>query len=105
MITLLDGLKILRDKNYLGVYVTSDSLLVVQTVTKPHEDFGYLGTIVAEIGELIKGPVVSNLSHIRQSANEVTHSLAKFSILSHTPLFWVSGEFPFWLDKLVSGDL
>ncbi|XP_073270345.1 uncharacterized protein [Primulina huaijiensis] len=105
LIALYEALKTLYDKNCQGVHVTSDFLLAVLAVNKPHEDFGYMGTIATEIGELTKGPMVSHLFHIKRSANVVAHALTKFSISSPTPLFWVSGDFLFWLDKLVTDDL
>ncbi|XP_073282893.1 uncharacterized protein [Primulina huaijiensis] len=86
LIALHEGLKILGDRNYQGVYVASNSLLTVQAVTKLYEDFGYMGTIAAETGELMKGPMVSHLYHIKRSANTVAHVLAKFYVSSLTPI-------------------
>ncbi|XP_073030875.1 ras-related protein RABA1d-like [Primulina eburnea] len=85
--------------------ITSDSLIAVQAVTSPTEDFGYTGAFATKIRNLLATHAHLKLEHLLHTANGVAHSLAYFAISSSSSFVWICGEFPVWLVKFVIEDL
>ncbi|XP_073121074.1 uncharacterized protein [Henckelia pumila] len=105
LLSIKAGMEFLREKDLHQVLIVSHSLLAVQAVTSPKEDLSYVGLCVANIKKSITELGNISLFHARRSANEVAHSLTKFSWSSPTPFCWVFGNFSSWLIKLVNSDL
>ncbi|XP_073057086.1 uncharacterized protein [Primulina eburnea] len=100
-----EGIKLLYDKHFHDVQVTTDSLLAVQAVTTSQDDISYVGLRASVIKDLVQEPVVSNFFYENKLANHVAHSIALFSSCSHSSFVWKNGEFPLWLVNLVTLDL
>ncbi|XP_075473359.1 uncharacterized protein LOC142504368 [Primulina tabacum] len=87
------GLIVARQHNIQIHHITSDSLLAVQTVTRPEEDLSYAGSIAADISILMEALESPHLTHVRRSANRVAHSVAAFAF--HPPLSLFGSMDPF----------
>ncbi|XP_073120906.1 uncharacterized protein [Henckelia pumila] len=104
LLAIREGIKVARLRGFHQIQVFSDSLLEVQAVTEPLSDLNYAGSCALEIESLCSSFNSISFSHARRTANEVSHSLAKFALFSPTPFLWVSGSFPLGLDELVTHD-
>ncbi|XP_073014553.1 uncharacterized protein [Primulina eburnea] len=105
IIAIEEGFQITTTHHLRINQITSDSLMAVQAVTSPTEDFGYTGDFATKTRKLLATHGHLKLEHVLRTANGVAHSLASFAISSPSPFVWLCGEFPLWLVKLVIKDL
>ncbi|XP_073121176.1 uncharacterized protein [Henckelia pumila] len=105
LLAIEEGLRISKEIGLKIDQVFFDSLMAVQVVTKPEEDFSYIGAVAASVKKLLDLNRNSRIMHNCGSANLVAHSLAHFSFSFLYPSLWVNGNFPFWLVNLVIQDL
>ncbi|XP_073017925.1 uncharacterized protein [Primulina eburnea] len=105
MVAIREGLRVIQERELKIHEITTDSLLAVQAVANPAEDFSYIGAIALDIKRLLDGQHKIILTHVRRSANAVAHKLASFAISSQAPYLWGPGNFPVWLVDLVMNDL
>ncbi|XP_073042029.1 uncharacterized protein [Primulina eburnea] len=105
LVAIQEGLRVIQEQNLTIHDITTDSLLAVQAVTNPEEDFSYTGAIAMDINRSLLGQQKISLRHVRRSANVVAHTLASFAISSQSPFVWDHGSFPIWLVDLVINDL
>ncbi|XP_073119950.1 uncharacterized protein [Henckelia pumila] len=101
LLAIKEGLKLSSERNVDVKIVCSDSLLAVQAVINPEEDFSYNGAIASEIKNFLMRGNNVKIVHIRRSQNLVAHNLASFAISSQDPFVWYNGSFPSWLVNLV----
>ncbi|XP_073136975.1 uncharacterized protein [Henckelia pumila] len=99
------GLRIARDHGFQAHQVASDSLLVVQAVTRRDEDHSYVGSIAQDIQHLMESQRHIKIMNSRRSDNTVAHSIDAFVISSSTQFVWEPRSFPFWLNHLVTNDI
>ncbi|XP_073015691.1 uncharacterized protein [Primulina eburnea] len=102
---IAEGLLLVQDHHLQLNQICSDSLLAVQAVTRPEEDFSYAGTFATDIRRLMCNHNSVTLSHVMRSANKVAHSLASFAISSSSSFVWMPGNFLLWVVNLVILDL
>ncbi|XP_073036602.1 uncharacterized protein [Primulina eburnea] len=95
LIAIEEGFQMTQTQNLRINQITSDSLMAVQAVTSPTEDFGYTGAFATKIRNLLATHARLKLEHVLRTANGVAHSLASFDISSPSPFVWICGEFPF----------
>ncbi|XP_075521308.1 uncharacterized protein LOC142554524 [Primulina tabacum] len=105
LIAIEEGFQMTQTQNLRINQITSDSLMAVQAVTSPAEDFGYTGAFATKIRNLLANHAHLKLEHVLCTANGVAHSLASFAISSPSPFMWNCVEFPVWLVKLIIEDL
>ncbi|XP_073153943.1 uncharacterized protein [Henckelia pumila] len=105
LITIKEGLGLVRDKGLEVQDVYSDSLLAVQAVVNPKENYSYIGAIAKEVKKLLNYRHSIKLRNCRRSANIIAHKLAVFAISSPFSFVWEAGMFFFWLVNLVIDDL
>lgn len=94
LMTIREGIKIVVERNIQPLLVTSDSSPAVQTVTQIQDYLSYLGTWATEIQQLQSFLIESSIVHIRRSANNVAHSIAKFFFFFPSPFIRENGIFP-----------
>ncbi|XP_073061791.1 uncharacterized protein [Primulina eburnea] len=105
LIAIEEGFQIAQTQHLRINQITSDSLMAVQAVTSPTEDYGYTGAFATKTRNLLASHALLKLEHVLRTANGVAHSLASFATSSPSPFVWICGEFPSWLVKLVIKDL
>ncbi|XP_073031163.1 uncharacterized protein [Primulina eburnea] len=85
LLAIRESIILLYDRGFSDVQVATDSQLAVLAVTTNQDDLGYNGICAADIRERLKTPVISEIIHVRSSANKVAHNLARFSFSSPSP--------------------
>ncbi|XP_073049440.1 uncharacterized protein [Primulina eburnea] len=81
LLEIRENIILLYDRCFSDVQVATDSQLAVLAVTTNEDDLGYNGICAVDIRERLKTPVISEIIHVRSSANKVAHNLAHFSFL------------------------
>ncbi|XP_075473430.1 uncharacterized protein LOC142504452 [Primulina tabacum] len=104
LIAIEEGFLMTQTQHLRINQITSDSLMAVQTVTNPAEDFGYTGAFETNIRNLLETHAHLKLEHVLRTTYGVAHSLISFAISFPSPFVWICGEFPAWLVKLVIED-
>ncbi|XP_073130037.1 uncharacterized protein [Henckelia pumila] len=105
LLAIKEGIRIVRDKDFKQVIISSDFLFVGQAVTESYKDLSYVGVCAKEIDTMCVDLGILSVFHVRRSANSVAHYISKFACFSPTPFSWVSENFPSWLITLVMNDI
>ncbi|XP_075475623.1 uncharacterized protein LOC142507687 [Primulina tabacum] len=95
LVATREGLRVIQEQYFNIHEITNDSLLAVQAVTNPAEDFSYTGAIALDINGLLLGQHKITLRHVRRSKNVVAHKLAPFALSSQSPFVWGHEKFFF----------
>jgi ribonuclease HI len=74
----------------MEVILEGDSLEVVQAVKKEEESWTNFGPIVEEVKDMLKGCHSWKISHVKRTANEVAHKMAKMVVSLNVNQIWVS---------------
>ncbi|XP_073024373.1 uncharacterized protein [Primulina eburnea] len=85
LLAIREGIILLHDKGFTDVQVATNSSLAVQAVTTTRDDIGYTGLCATDIRERTSEYGMSELIHVRRSANSVAHSIARFAFDSLSP--------------------
>ncbi|CAA0832090.1 Ribonuclease H-like superfamily protein [Striga hermonthica] len=89
LLAIKEGLEKCGVLHQAPIFIFTDSLLAVQAVTDYKETHGYIRSWAKEIdGLMSKAAVSSRLQHMRRSANNVAHAIAKFASFSNSPFLW-----------------
>ncbi|XP_073137758.1 uncharacterized protein [Henckelia pumila] len=96
------GIMLARQLHHHVTLITSDSLLAMQAVTIPDENFSYSGALAHYIRNLLFQDDAISLRHVRNGA---AHSIASFASSNSVPFVWERGSFSYWLIALVIKDL
>ncbi|KAL3639157.1 hypothetical protein CASFOL_017064 [Castilleja foliolosa] len=95
-----EGLEVSHEAGFFPTIVCSGSLLAVQVVKNEE-----LSSCVVDVKRLLGVVNGTHLEFAHRSSNFVAYSIAKFVCFSHTNFVWVAGDFPYWLQELVNGDI
>ena len=76
-----------RDEGYDKVVFVSDCLSLVQRLNSPEFDRSTVGTLVANIKQLVASFSSTSFCHVKRSLNEAAHFLAKSSSVFSTCVF------------------
>lgn len=82
LLALRLGLNLCYDLRLSNVCLFSDSSLAVQVVIHGDSDFGSDGALFLEVRNLISELGVLSIQHMKRSANEAAHCLARHVLLS-----------------------
>ncbi|XP_073138930.1 uncharacterized protein [Henckelia pumila] len=104
LLAIMEGIKLVYEKNFRNIQVASDTLLTVQAVTADQEDLGYPGACATKIKERLQDFIAFDIVHVRRSVNSVAHNIAVFSSSTHSSFVWMNDEFLLWLVGLVMLD-
>ncbi|XP_073049043.1 uncharacterized protein [Primulina eburnea] len=77
LLAVLEGVKLLYEKNFNNVLVETDFLLAVQAVAATQDDLNYVCLCATDIGERFRNLAISYFTHVYRSANVVAHHLAR----------------------------
>lgn len=88
----------------LCLFGISDSLEAAKAANHPEENLGPDGLLLLEISEMLMQPRFLYLKHMRRSANEVAHHLARFVLSCSSDIEWLGGHLPLWFSDIVSRD-
>ncbi|CAA0823769.1 Ribonuclease H-like superfamily protein [Striga hermonthica] len=95
LLAIKEGLEKCGVLHQAPIFIFTNSLLAVQAVTDYKETHGYIRSWAKEIdGLMSKAAVSSRLQHMRRSANNVAHAIAKFASFSNSPFLWKVDDFP-----------
>ena len=80
-------------RQQLGIMDTileGDSLEVVQTVKKEEKSQTNFGPIIEEVKDMLKGRHSWEISHVKRSANEAVHKVAKMVVSLNVNQLWLT---------------
>lgn len=101
---IMSGLLLCKDRGFHNIQVYSDSLTVVQAVTRPLENLIDLEIIILNIGDLLQLNFFLDIHHIFRSTNEAAYCLVFFVLTSSFPCLWIEDDFLLWLEEIVLAD-
>ncbi|KAL3639171.1 hypothetical protein CASFOL_017078 [Castilleja foliolosa] len=100
-----EGLEVCHEAGFFPTIVFSGSLLAVQAIINEESRSCVVDVWLVEIKRLLQVVNGTHLEFANRSSNYVAYSIAKFVCFSLTNFVWVAGDFPYWLEELVNGDI
>lgn len=82
------------DNGLHNMQVFSDSLMVVQSVTRSFENLGHVKTTIFDLNDLLCSNCALGIHQMYCLANMTAHYIAKFALTSSFPSVWVESGFP-----------
>jgi hypothetical protein len=86
-----------------NVVLEGDPLEVVRAISREGDEDGYLGNLIGETHQILRGFNSWAVSHVRRAGNMVAHNLAKLAVLHPQNHVWF-GNLPACILSLVSSE-
>lgn len=103
LMAIRSGLDLCLRMGFSNVLVFSDCLNAVKDVSQGVGGLG-LCDVASEIRSMLELPQFLSFNHMRRSANNIAHTLARKALVYSQNVEWLEGFFPSWLSNAVSRD-